>query len=73
MSNQVSALNRFQADSFEPKSFRERGATVPFTTPLLLNARIRAAASGRGCEMVVPNPSGGLGALILPWASMLEI
>lgn len=73
MSNPVAALNRFQADSFEPTSFRERGATVPFTTPLLLNARIRATASGRGLEMVVPNPSGGRGALILPWSAMGEI
>jgi hypothetical protein len=73
MSKPAAILNRFQADSFEPASFRERGATVPFTTPLLLNARIRAVASGRGFEMVVPNPSGGRGALILPWSSMLEI
>jgi hypothetical protein len=40
---------------------------------MLLNARIRAAASGRGLEMVVANPSGGRGVLILPWSSMLDI
>jgi hypothetical protein len=73
MSNSIAELDRFRSDSFEPLSFRERGATVPFTTPLLLNARIRGASSGRGFEMVVANPSGGRGALILPWSSMPEI
>ena len=73
MSNSITELDRFRSDSFEPMSFRERGATVPFTTPLLLNARIRSASSGRGFEMVVANPSGGRGALILPWSSMPEI
>ncbi len=73
MSNFLSELDRFRSDSFEPASFRERGATVPFTTPLLLNARIRAASSGRGYEMVVANPSGGRGALIMPWSSMPDI
>lgn len=73
MSNTLADLDRFKADSFEPTSFRERGATIPFTTPLLLNARIRDSASGRGFEMVVTNPSGGRGALILPWTSMLDI
>jgi hypothetical protein len=73
MSNSLADLDRFRSDSFEPTTFRERGATIPFTTPLLLNARIRLAASGRGVEMVVANPSGGRGALILPWNSMLDI
>jgi hypothetical protein len=73
MSNFLADLDRFRSDAFEPISFRDRGATVPFTTPLLLNARIRTAASGRGFEMLVANPSGGRGALILPWSAMLEI
>lgn len=73
MSNNLAELDRFRSESFEPLSFRERGATIPFTTPLLLNARIRNSASGRGYEMVVTNPSGGRGALILPWAAMPEI
>ena len=73
MSNSIAELDRFRSDSFEPMSFREKGATVPFTTPLLLNARIRGANAGRGFEMVVANPSGGRGALILPWSSMPDI
>lgn len=73
MSNSLADLDRFRSDSFEPLSFRERGATIPFTTPLLLNARIRNSAVGRGFEMVISNPSGGRGALILPWAAMPDI
>ena len=73
MSNSLADLDRFRSDLFEPVSFRERGTTVPFTTPLLLNARIRAAAFGRGFEMVVSNPSGGRGALIMPWSAMPDI
>ena len=73
MSSTFADLDRFRSDAFEPLSFRDRGATVPFTTPLLLNARIRTAASGRGIEMLVANPSGGRGALILPWSAMVEI
>ncbi len=73
MSSTIGDLDRFRSDAFEPLSFRDRGATVPFTTPLLLNARIRTAASGRGIEMLVANPSGGRGGLILPWSAMVEI
>jgi len=73
MSTTFADLDRFRSDAFEPLSFRDRGATVPFTTPLLLNARIRTAASGRGIEMLVANPSGGRGALILPWSALVEI
>lgn len=73
MSSSNADLDRFRSDSFEPFSFRDRGASVPFTTPLLLNARIRAASSGRGPEIVVINPSGGRGALVLPWSAVPEI
>jgi len=73
MSNDLEDLDRFKAASFEPQSFRERGTTVPFTTQLLVNARIRESSSGQGLEMVVANPSGGRGALILPWENMNTI
>ncbi len=73
MSNDLEDLDRFKAATFEPLSFRERGTTVPFTTSLLVNARIREASVGQGFEMVVVNPSGGRGALILPWNAMTDI
>ena len=73
MSNDLEDLDRFKAASFELLSFRERGTTVPFTTSLLVNARIREAKAGQGFEMVVVNPSGGRGALILPWEALTTI
>ena len=73
MSNDLEDPDRFKAASFEPLSFRERGTTVPFTTSLLVNARIREAKAGQGFEMVVVNPSGGRGALILPWEALTTI
>lgn len=73
MSNSNADLDRFRADSSEPPSFRDRGAAVPFTTPFLLNARIRASHSGRGREIVIINPSGGRGVLVLPWSTVPEI
>lgn len=73
MSESLPDLDRFRSALFEPASFRERGATVPFTTPLLLNARIRRSASGQNLELVAINPSGGRGMLILPWAMMTEV
>ena len=73
MSNDLEDLDRFKVAPFEPLSFRERGATVPFTTSLLVNARIREANAGQGFEMVLVNPSGGRGALILPWEALTSI
>lgn len=54
-----------------PATFLERGVSVPFTTPLLLGARVRPADRG-GIELIVPNPAGGLGVYILPWTSLIK-
>ena len=57
--------------SYRPRSFRERGVAPPFTTRLLLGARLRQSHEASGIlEVVVPNPSGGRGVYILPWASI---
>ncbi len=66
-------LERFRSDASEPLSFWQRGASVPFTTPVLVNARIRSADFGPFREMVVINPSGGRGFFVLPWSAMPEI
>jgi hypothetical protein len=47
-----------------PATFRDRGVAVPFTTPLLAGARVRAAEQG-GTELVMLNPGGGRGVYIL--------
>ncbi len=54
-----------------PPSFAERGASVPFTTPIIVGARVR----GRGgdLELVVPNPSGAKGNYILQWKSLPDV
>ncbi len=41
---------------------------MPFTSPLLIGARARRGQRHR-IELIVPNPSGGRGVYILPWAS----
>ena len=53
-------------------TFLERGVAVPFTTPALQGARARPPARG-GLEIIVPNPSGGRGVYILPWAGVRQL
>lgn len=56
---------------YHPTTFLERGAVVPFTTPLLAGARVRAAQRA-GLELVLPNPAGGKGFYVLPWTGVQE-
>ncbi len=51
-----------------PANFAERGAFVPFTTPMLCAARLRLLA-GRP-EAVIPNPSGTRGVYVIPWSAL---
>lgn len=51
---------------YHPTTFLERGVAVPFTTPMLAGTRARPMERG-GTELIVPNPSGGSGAYVLPW------
>ena len=53
--------------SYRPRSFRERGVAPPFTTRILIGARLRQMPGVAGLEVIVPNPSGGRGVYILPW------
>jgi hypothetical protein len=56
-------------EAYQPKTFRERGVSAPFTTPLLSAARLRAAPARAGhvLEVVIPNPAGRRGVYIVPW------
>jgi hypothetical protein len=55
-----------------PVTFQSRGVAVPFTTPLLAGARVRH--SGRSeIELITPNPSGGRGIYVVPWAGVREL
>lgn len=51
---------------WQPVTFHERGVSVPFTTPALLGARLRAGARG-GLELVVPHVAGHGSVGILAW------
>ncbi len=57
-------------EAYQPATFRERGVSAPFTTPLLGGGRLRATPSRRGhvLEMIIPNPSGRRGVYIVPWS-----
>jgi hypothetical protein len=54
---------------YHPTTFLERGVAVPFTTPMLAGTRARLGDKAVP-ELVVPNPSGGRGAYIMPWAGI---
>jgi hypothetical protein len=66
-------LRDLSPNLYEPATFVDRGVNVPFTTPILLGARARPQADGHGLEILIPNPSGGEGVYILPWASIPEV
>jgi hypothetical protein len=54
-----------------PPTFAERGASVPFTTPIIVGSRVRGRHDV--LELVVPNPSGAKGNYILGWKSLPEV
>lgn len=55
----------------QPATFAERGVAVPFTSPTLAGARVRA--SGPRLELVFANPSGARGTYVVPWAGVPDI
>ncbi len=57
---------------YAPSTFLERGVVVPFTTPVLVGARVRPGERDR-LELIVGNPSGGRGVYILPWEGVFSI
>ncbi len=56
----------------QPATFLERGATVPFTSPLLQQGRLRLAA-GKQREIVIRNPSGAPGWYVGPFEAAVEM
>ncbi|TLU70613.1 hypothetical protein [Lichenicoccus roseus] len=57
---------------YHPTTFVDRGVAVPFTTPMLVGTRARPTAR-QSLELIVPNPSGGRGAYIMPWDGIMSI
>ncbi|WP_439578731.1 hypothetical protein [Elioraea sp.] len=72
MTSPASAAPRALLSDFQPATFLERGATVPFTSPLLQQARVRLGIGGLR-EVVMRNPSGGPGWYVGPWEGVVEI
>jgi hypothetical protein len=60
-----------QADYLTPTSFAEMGASVPFTTPALVNARVRASWRNE-LEIVIEQFVGGSTFYVLPWMALPE-
>ncbi|MEE3626292.1 hypothetical protein UCD39_20300 [Nitrospirillum sp. BR 11752] len=52
-----------------PGTFGERGISVPFTTPMLSQARMRPNRQGE-LEFLLPSFNGGRGMYIMPWRSL---
>ena len=55
-----------------PTTFLDRGAAIPFTTPILAGTRVRPGERV-GMELIVPNPSGGRGQYTLPWSALQDL
>lgn len=57
------------AEEFIPSTFAERGVAVPFTTPLLAQARLRLDRNEQ-FEFLLPNFTGGKGTYVMPWKTV---
>ncbi|ACJ00209.1 hypothetical protein [Rhodospirillum centenum] len=60
------------AEEFLPSTFAERGVAVPFTTPLLNQARLRQDRNER-FEFLLPSFTGGKGIYVMPWKSLPSV
>ncbi len=68
----MSASSPVLVQSYHPTTFVERGASVPFTTPMLMGARARPS-DRNGFDLIVPSPSGGKGVYVLPWSGVTDL
>lgn len=55
-----------------PATFEERGAAVPFTTPILSLTRVRPGARC-GLEILVPSFAEGKGIYVIPWQAVPDM
>lgn len=61
---------RFAAEVGAPLRCSDRGVCAGLTTPALFGARLRVGLNG--LEVLIPNPSGGAGWLVVPWPAAVE-
>jgi hypothetical protein len=57
---------------YQTASFRERGAAMPLTTPLLSGARVRLT-DREGLELVVPKATGGRRNTLVAWDHIADL
>lgn len=65
-------MTQLIAEEFVPSTFAERGIAVPFTTPLLSQARLRLDRNEK-FEFLLPNFTGGRGVYVMPWKSLPSV
>lgn len=68
----VNRKMRAMLEDFAPATFEDRGVTVPFTTPLLSQARLRRDDMDR-FEFLLPNFTAGKGTYVLPWKGLPNV
>jgi hypothetical protein len=61
--------NLLSGQPYLPTTFQERGAAVPFTTPVLGGTRVRAGRKTR-VELTFRNPADGRGVYVTPWTDI---
>jgi hypothetical protein len=61
-----------KSDEFWANTFQERGAVVPFTTPVLAFSRLRHQEE-HGLELLVPGLAGGRDTYVIPWRSLPSV
>ncbi|MCR9257305.1 MAG: hypothetical protein NXI16_14560 [Alphaproteobacteria bacterium] len=61
------------ATRFWPRSFVERGVSIPFTTPVLAQSRIRKRSAEEEAELLITGLSGAKGIYVIGWRSIREI
>jgi hypothetical protein len=61
-----------RTDNFWANTFEERGAVVPFTTPVLAFSRVRQQEE-HGLELLVPGLAGGRDTYVIPWRSLPSV
>jgi hypothetical protein len=64
-------LGRYATEAMLPQRCADRGTCAPFTTPALFCARVRATDKA-DVELLILNPSGRAGWLVVPWAIAIE-
>ncbi|WP_439817528.1 hypothetical protein [Zavarzinia sp. CC-PAN008] len=61
-----------QLTQYRPSTFEERGTAIPFTTPLLVQTRVRLEERDR-LVLTMPSLGGGSGVYVVPWKAVPDL